>query len=446
MPSVSDTLQAFTNGTPGLAAFDALRAEDEAWLAACFVPPTDFPLIAGARSTIVYGEEGAGKTTAYQMLLRHLRPADHPPERLTVEWSPPLLDPAAPVKSSTAQVVAEHVLSACVHELLRHIMRWPERVVAAPHDVKSTLAWFVRNYGKTAGEELQSDILPPATHDEFLDHASIPRQVSELIKALRTIGLSGAWILAAPDDSYEWENIRPGLLALTSSLNLLDHPQFVYKFVLSVAQKSDLWEASGIERRRLDLIPLRWLTAELIAIVERHLAVATGGQVGSLAQLCDDESLGDWLARTGGSTPRGWLVEVRPLVAHYFARERPLLAREWKDIRRQRPPRFAADFETGRIIVGHREVENIGAGELAVLEYLYQHRDRVCTRDELFHKAYLPSTNPAAEKVSVRELPSEYAGTLDNALWRLRGAIEPDPKDPIYVVTRRGQGVRLENV
>ena len=47
---------------------------------------------------------------------------------------------------------------------------------------------------------------------------------------------------------------------------------------------------------------------------------------------------------------------------------------------------------------------------------------------------------------ALKELAKEFEGTLDTALWRLRGAIEPDPKDPLYVVTRRGQGVRLENV
>ena len=219
------------------------------------------------------------------------------------------------------------------------------------------------------------------------------------------------------------------------------------RLILSTAQKSSLWDSSGIERRRLDMVPLRWLEAELRSIVERHLAVATTGGITRLGDLCKDKGLADWLARTGGDTPRGWLEETRSVAAHYFAQGRPLTAKEWKEIRRQRPPRLSVDFEIGRVVVGRREIETIGAGELALLQYLYKNHGRVCSRAELFHKAYLPAVNPTSVTLQPsKELAKEFEGTLDTALWRLRGAIEPDPKDPLYVVTRRGQGVRLENV
>ena len=98
MNSHMDDVQVLPENTPpALATFDALRAEDEPWLADCFVPPSDFSIIAGARSVIVYGEEGSGKTALYQMLLRYLRPAQRPPERLVVEWQSPRFAPDTPV-------------------------------------------------------------------------------------------------------------------------------------------------------------------------------------------------------------------------------------------------------------------------------------------------------------------------------------------------------------
>jgi hypothetical protein len=432
---------------PALAVFDALRAEDEPWLAECYVPPSDFSLIAGARSVIVYGEEGSGKTALYQMLLRHLRPARRPSDRLVVEWQPPRFEPDTPVDSTTATKVVEDVLSACAAELIRHIELWPDRVAASPDDVKSTLAWFVQHYSPLAQDEPSHSILPHPVRDEFLEHGNLPRRISELIKALASIGLSGIWVFTAPDDFGYWETIRPGLAALLSSLNLLDHPRLVYKLILTKTQKSSLWDSSGIERRRLDVIPLRWLEAELQSIVERHLAVATAGKITGLDKLCKDKGLASWLARIGGDTPRGWLEEIRPVVAQYFAKERALTMKEWKEIRRKRPPRLSVDFGIGRVIVGRREVETIGAGELALLQYLHENRGRVCSRAELFHKAYLPAVNPTSAKNPLPpELAKEFEGTLDTALWRLRGAIEPDPGDPLYVVTRRGQGIQLENV
>ena len=124
-----------------------------------------------------------------------------------------------------------------------------------------------------------------AVQDDFLAHASLPRRISELVKALAAIGLSGIWVFTAPDDFGYWDAIQPGLAALLSSLNLLDHPRLVYKLILSTAQKSSPWDSSGIERRRLDMVPLRWLEAELRSIVERHLPVATTGGITRLGDL-----------------------------------------------------------------------------------------------------------------------------------------------------------------
>ena len=93
--------------------------------------------------------------------------------------------------------------------------------------------------------------------------------------------------------------------------------------------------------------------------------------------------------------------------------------------------------------MGHRQVQGLPETEWAILEYLYQHRERICTRDELYHKAHL-STSGSNQTIG-RFLPKEYEGALNNALLRLRQAIEPDPKDPLFIVTHRGKGVKLEH-
>jgi hypothetical protein len=217
----------------------------------------------------------------------------------------------------------------------------------------------------------------------------------------------------------------------------------VYKLVLPATLDRNLPSPGGIKRRRLDRIPLRWLEPELLAVVERRLELATGGKASQLGDVCEDEKLTDWLAHYGGGVPAGWLEQARPLVTYYLSRGRKLTTQEWEQIRRSRPPQLSVDLETGRVTVGWREIENIGQVEMVLLRYLYQNRGNICTREELYHKAYVPAFCP--ELIGEHALPKEYAGVLDTALWRLRKTIEPDPKRPVFVVTKRGKGVVLEN-
>jgi DNA-binding response OmpR family regulator len=43
------------------------------------------------------------------------------------------------------------------------------------------------------------------------------------------------------------------------------------------------------------------------------------------------------------------------------------------------------------------------------------------------------------------EDPNAWSNVLDNAILRLRRIIEPDPRRPIYILTDRGWGVKLEH-
>ena len=74
-------------GIPGPAAFSILRAEDEPWLEACFVPPPEFGRMVGPRSVIVFG--GPSRLTA-----------ETPAASLCVSWSPGalLLPPRKPAR------------------------------------------------------------------------------------------------------------------------------------------------------------------------------------------------------------------------------------------------------------------------------------------------------------------------------------------------------------
>jgi hypothetical protein len=132
----------------GLLAFDSLRAEDEPWLNQCYVPPPDFELIAGARSALVFGAPGTGKTALFRALQERLVPADDQQKSvssLTVNWRPTPVAPQIP-GSTAARLQLLQVFDDCAETLLAHLARCPDRFSIAPSDVQDTLVWFINHY------------------------------------------------------------------------------------------------------------------------------------------------------------------------------------------------------------------------------------------------------------------------------------------------------------
>jgi DNA-binding response OmpR family regulator len=86
-------------------------------------------------------------------------------------------------------------------------------------------------------------------------------------------------------------------------------------------------------------------------------------------------------------------------------------------------------------------VSGLQAGQQALLDYLYRHRGQTCDRRDVY-RAYLEGTG---RELPAKEFAKDYASALDNAIYRLRQAIEPDPTHPVLVVTVKGEGFRLDN-
>ncbi len=436
---------------PGLAAFDSLRAENEPWLEQCFVPPPEFDLIAGRRSVVVFGERGSGKTALYQALRRRLMPTDARPNQLGFEWCPQAgADPEAQM---------EAVSSATAEALLSFLARWPSAWDDAPGHVRKTLTGFVHKYLADSlpdfvtqlaqkpdqpGELLVRSIALTTPEGGYLESASAVSNISQLTQALSDINLQGVYVLVDPDKLTVSESLGRSLFDFMSTMRFFENPQFRYKLVFPTELMNFVRRAGGIVRRRLDRYKLNWLGHDLQAVVEKRFWLASGGEVENLADVCQDETLPDWLARCGGASPRGWLDQARPLAAHYLNLSRPLGVEEWHHVRRLRPPEFWLDKEQRRVTIGYREIDDLPDVEWAILSYLYHHQDRICSRDELYHRAHKPASEAAP--TDSRVFAKEYEGALNNALLRLRQAIEPDPSNPLFIVTHKGKGVKLEHV
>jgi hypothetical protein len=107
-------------------------------------------------------------------------------------------------------------------------------------------------------------------------------------------------------------------------------------------------------------------------------------------------------------------------------------------VRQQAPPSMkgtAISRSPPIVRIEGRCVETLTELEFEMLCYLYEHRGRVCTKDELIENVYR------------QQYDRMKGGVTDQALQtlisRLRDKIEPERGRPRYVVTVRGQGYRF---
>ena len=82
-----------------------------------------------------------------------------------------------------------------------------------------------------------------------------------------------------------------------------------------------------------------------------------------------------------------------------------------------------------------REISGLTRLEFKLMAFLEKKRSQLCTRDELARHLYPEDMALEGEGVTDTR--------LDSLVKRLRKRIEPDPKEPQYIVTVRGHGFRL---
>lgn len=462
--SIED-LTCFASAPPGPAAFQFLRAEEEPWLPACFVPPPEFERMAGPRSCVIFGEPGSGKTAVYRELQsRNTRP-DGRPLRLLARWQPSPLPPEARPDIAWVRRLLAEILDACATALVHHLLRFPADYAGAPCWAQHRLVWFIRRYtlgrpevrweplaeGSEPGAPLLRQILNAPVPTILHDDAHPEVVIAELFSALRAMGLDGLWVMT--DGLEGWSGVASdrlveSLQAFLSTLSLFGPSGPVYKLFLPAEMEPAISRAGGLVRRRIEGIRIRWDPPTLQELVERRLAFAFGRETFPLEQLCSAPTLREWLEKVGSTSPREWLDQVAILAEHYMANPQgtPIGEETWKKLRRERPPRLYLDEERRLVRVGGRLVnlEDLPARAYDMLRYLYHHSGRVVTKAELYFRAYLGKDRVLQRGDKDYAEPVEYTGLIDTNIWRLRQAIEPDPSDPVLLITCRGHGLVLQ--
>lgn len=437
--------------------FKTLKAENEPWLDEVFVSLPAFERLKEGHSTIFYGETGSGKTAMRLALKREQKE-----NVFTALWLPePILEnPAA--GTALAQQAMKQAARACLEGLILE-GSLPERMREPSSHIASALQWFLKNYlpfepafylqsqaGHLSDAEIQwyLKLLEQPFPAVITEQAGLKDQMLLLLIILRAAKYER--LCLAIDGLERWtprqtgEQVEALLEAVLSTLVFFDLPNAAFKFFLPSSFKSILHKTSGVERHRAEEVQLTWLAEDLKAMLEKRITYAlSSSKKVSLDALCEGGEFLKWLGVYGGASPRAWLEFTAPLIAEYQQQGKRLTSAQTRAFIRQHPAPLRLDLERREIWLGRKCVPIGSAPEFRVLEYLALRPGKIGSLEELYYYAYKELKSVPDKGEPAWTTKDTWRAAMDTLLWRLRQKIEPDPKEPIYLITHHSRGLEL---
>lgn len=450
----------------GLPVFSTKKAESESWLFQhAFVSPPDFEFLKGDHSVILFGESGAGKTASCLALEQY---GFGTSSRLIVHWRPQASEEIIEMSTALAMAQLKDILIACARTFSDKLSDNFSLILKASPATQEYLVWFLKYF---IGADNLLDIIPAsiskkdkeqlqALADRFSsdllgDQPDMMIAATEFTKSMKNIGFSMIWIMV---DGVAWftENQRTNavnsLRSILSTLKFFEIPYLCYKMALPSEFEADLVNAIGITRDRAMVFRIAWDRRYLKNILEKRLTLAVGESI-SFEHIYDVEEICSWLEACGGLSPRGWLEYFRPVFSTYWdvisnGKPRKLNKAEWVGARKRSSLHLKFDPEMNQVRVGMGEAKVLSPEVGAIFSYLHKNQGRYCTKKELYYKAYVPFIAPEDKVKEVGEqlaLAKEYDDLINTVIYRIRQAVEPNPKDkePVFVTTKRDVGIRL---
>lgn len=436
--------------------FKTLKAENEPWLGDVFISLPVFERLKEEHSTILYGETGSGKTAMLLELKRQQKE-----NTFTAVWRPEPILEAPAIGTALAQQAIKQALQTCTENLVLD-GNLPHRLGEPSGHIASALQWFLQNYlpfdagfyiqdqaNRLSQEDVQwylkllAESFPPIVKDQ----TSLKDQLRLLLAVLHAAKYERLWLLI--DGLERWtprqagEQIEAALEAVLSTLVFFDLPDIAFKFFAPTPFRSVLHKTSGVERHRSSEADLSWSAEALQEILEKRLECALSSKKASLNSLCDGDEFLRWLKEYGGTSPRAWLGFTAPLVAKYQKHGKRLSSAQTHEFIREHPAPLRLRPERSEVWLGEKRIGSSSTLEFRVLAYLAAHSEKLATLEELYYYAYKELGAPPDKGDPAWSVPGTWRGAMDNVLLRIRQKIEPDPKNPLYLVTRHGKGVEL---
>jgi len=271
-------------------------------------------------------------------------------------------------------------------------------------------------------------------------------QLEEFIELLQFLGFNAVYILVDRVDELPETAKTPQagvdlLRPLINDLALLELQHLAFKYFLPTEMQPAVEAATRIDR--IIFRHVTWSDSDLQRLLETRLKAFSDNSISSLDQLSDIglKDIDGLLIEQAVGSPRN-LIRLGELVfsehCRLLADERvEINADDWKRSLRRYWSELGLnmDHTTGRVIVAGRELppNELTPREYDVLQFLYEHAGRLCTKDEIAYDIY---GTKAGAKVS--------GDAIDKAVSRLRKKIEPSD-DPLFIVTIPGKGYRLDH-
>ncbi len=434
--------------------FGALHAEAEPWLLSCYVPPAYPTAFNFTRSSIMVGEKGSGKSAFLAWAAQEAERQGYLP--LMWHWDPFawMMESALEVQHTLLESLLQEIARLAFIKVRLDEVRWSgltpgvqkwlqafwSRYLISPQPWLITLPAEQQELAQTSLEQIKAA-------PSWSKALSPTAEAAYIISLLRQAGYQGVVVLF--DDIVPSLTLDPRLKELfadfLSTLVVFDVQGLTFKIVVDAELSPIVEQSPVITRRRADLSRLQWSMPALESIVTRRLKLVFDDE-NALERFYKKPALLRWLARLGGDTPRGWLATLAPLlfeheqICEHTREVRPFTQEEWRSFCKRHLPPMAYDDKTATVTLGSYKV-TLSQGENALFGYLWERRGKLCGRDELY-KAYVNALYEFTPQEKI--LQSDTRGILDTALYRLREALEPDPDAPIFIITQRGKGVRLE--
>lgn len=455
--------------------FDRLQAEFESdWLAQVFVRPENWSLLSGARSVVIYGAAGAGKSAVRLMLAEQGQYG--PQHKFVINWSPEPLQTADAMNE--VRIYFEQILDEAALSLTRYLCQYYDNYLALSPSLQSITQWLIQQHVR--GDDLALRLTAisvdlPLEHPAhaFLtlltnqrapavlpQHSPTVQIMAQFMLVLKALGFQGLWVMV--DNLSIWletvpERMSQALTNLLSCFGLLEQQGFAFKVFAPVELKAAINQSSGRTRYRVFDHTLVWSEADLVAIVLQRVRYGFGRHDLQLSDIYAEEQLLPWLtSRSAGNPRRG--LELGQQLCWEWQRNggATLTQQQWLDLAGATPlpfdslasdtPLLHIDLTSRKVFVGTQEIDGLTGNAYKMLFFLYEHRTRICSHEELYYRVIRGLDAIPAKDREHWEEPESWKNNLDNVIYRLKKSIEPDAKNPVFVINERGKGYTLRKV
>jgi hypothetical protein len=446
---------------------------------------------------LVFAARGCGKT-AYRVMIQN---ACRPTARDSFITTVPYIDfhyVLAEVGDDLSEVTLDHhlraILAVGLTTLFHEFLESPESFFRLPWNRKGILKWLIEEHAplllhptflsdrlREWGREAEADHLEELadkgplsevlamTSDSLFRHFLHPfistspePSVKEMpliehwrafVGLVQRIGLKAVYVLVDGLDEFSEIAIAPQtavttfLTPLVANLYLLETPPVAFKFFLPLELLEALRKNSAVRFDRLKQYHLEWQHDHLVQMLRGRLQAFSQGRVSSLDATADVSVAGRvdaQLVRWARGSPRNLLLLGDTLLTISCERkEGPQLLLS-EEALQEVPDRFEQEYgqlvpslnideKQQKVLIGGRVIrEKLSPLEYNLLLFLYQNTEEVKSKDDIYLAVYQTTEGISDE-------------AIDSLVFRLRKKIEPDPKRPVYLITKRGKGYRLQN-